>query len=292
MFVEARNPARLITAIGLIVALSFFGCRSGGSAEHYLRAGDAAMQATNLAEAEKNYQKAVQLAPNEVRTHVALGNLYVVENKTAAAQGEFMKVLELDPNNAAAHLSLGHLYATQGKYGDAESQYRAAVVLTPTNAAYRLTLGQILAKEQKSPEAEAELRTAIGLDPKNAQAHFDLAKLLSAEPRRAAEADAEFAEARALNPKLVIATPAPAASPTPAQASAGAQASRPKIKRINKVFYLTHNSPVYEEPDTSSRVVAHVHRKGYVRVIGITRGWLQIKLRSGTIGFIPVSAAE
>jgi hypothetical protein len=39
-------------------------------------------------------------------------------------------------------------------------------------------------------------------------------------------------------------------------------------------------------------VVAHVHRKGYVRVIGITRGWLQIKLRSGTIGFIPVSAAE
>ncbi len=285
-----RSLARLAVAIGLGAVLSFLGCRGGNSVQSYLSAGDAAMQATNLSKAEEEYKKAVELAPNETRTHVALGNLYVVENKAAAAQTEFMKVLELDPKNAPAHLSLGRLYASQGQLGPAESQYRATVVLDPTKPAYRLALGEILAKRGKSGEAEAQLRTAIGLDPKDAQAHFDLAKLLSTMPNRTTEANAEFAQARALNPKLVLAAPTPAPSATPAASSA--PAPEPTIRRINKVFYLTHNSPVYEHPDHSSRVVAHVHRRGYVRVIGVTRGWLQIRLRSGVVGFIPVSAAE
>jgi hypothetical protein len=39
-------------------------------------------------------------------------------------------------------------------------------------------------------------------------------------------------------------------------------------------------------------VVAHVKRRTYVDVIGITGDWLQIKLPSGKIGFIPTHAAE
>jgi len=41
----------------------------------YLAEGDANMQATKLADAEKAYQEAVKLAPNDPRTHIALGNL-------------------------------------------------------------------------------------------------------------------------------------------------------------------------------------------------------------------------
>ena len=39
-------------------------------------------------------------------------------------------------------------------------------------------------------------------------------------------------------------------------------------------------------------VVAHVHHGRFVHVTGIQGDWLQVTLRNGTVGFIPVSAAE
>jgi len=38
--------------------------------------------------------------------------------------------------------------------------------------------------------------------------------------------------------------------------------------------------------------VAHVHKHKYVHVIGITGDWLQVELKTGVVGFIPISAAE
>jgi hypothetical protein len=75
--------------------------------------------------------------------------------------------------------------------------------------------------------------------------------------------------------------------PVPAPA-----AVMPKMKLINRKFQLTHDSPVYESPQQTSNVVAQVHRHKYVHVTGITGNWFRIQMRSGTIGYIPVSAAE
>ena len=78
----------------------------------------------------------------------------------------------------------------------------------------------------------------------------------------------------------------PTATPTPVATPA------PKIKPLNKVFLLTHDSPLYQNPDASSAVLAHVRRRKYVNVIGIEGAWLQVKLKDGTVGLVPVSAAE
>lgn len=263
------------------------GCQHGEqSVNGYLRAGDRAMQQTNLSQAEKDYRAAAALAPADPRVHVALGSLYAFEQKPSLAQAEFLKVLELDPNNPAAHSALAALYEGQSQMGAAEEQYRAAVALKPSDAGYRLALGKLLAKENKSAEAEAEMRTAIGLAPKNARAHLALANLLNGLPNRKAEADAEFAEVRALDPHLLTAAaPSPASAPAPAVKEA-------KFKALNRRFKLTHDSPVYKAADSSTAVVAHVHRGYYVHVTGIQGNYLQVKLRNGTVGFIPVAAAE
>lgn len=278
------------TAAVLAVSLLISACHRK-SADDYLAAGDQAMQATKLAEAEQDYQEAVKLAPNDVRTHIALGNLYIFEHKQGPAQLEFMKVLEIEPKNPAAHVALGNLYADQNQNGLAEGQYRAAIALDPSRSNYHSDLAGILAKEGKNPEAEAEFRTAIGLDPKNAQAHFQLANLLASEPNRAADAQAEYAQAKALDPKLVPAGGGAPPSATASTAPAPAPGSV-KVKPVNKVFLLTHDSPVYVNPDSSSEVVGKVRRKRYVHVTGITGSWLQVKLRNGTVGFVPTSAAE
>lgn len=323
-----RQP---LTALAAIASVMLFlgGCHHR-SVDDYLGAGDSAMQTNQLGEAETDYNDAIKAAPNDPRTHIALGNLYIFEHKTAQAQAEFMKVLDLDPKNAATHVALGNLYMDQSQYPLAENQYRAAVALEPERTAYHLDLSQSLIKQNKIDAAEDQIRTALGLDPKNAQAHYALANLLNTIPNRQAEAQTEYEQARALDPKLSgpaaanaaspeaeasVAAPAPAA-PTPEAAATNypqpgtepspaavpsppmpampnaAPARHVKIKPLNKLFLLTKNSPVYQNPDETSAVVAQVRANKYVHVIGIAGNYLQVRLKTGVIGFIPISAAE
>jgi tetratricopeptide (TPR) repeat protein len=287
------HTARYLLAL-VIAGVLTVGCNRK-SVSDYLTAGDQAMQSTRLADAENDYQQAAKMAPNDARPHLALGNLYLFEHKAAQAQSELMKALELEPSNAKAHAMLAMAYTAQSELGLAEAQGRAAVALDPALAEYRMDLGTTLQNEQKLSAAEAEYRTAVGLEPRNAHSHLALATLLNSEPNRQNEAQTEYAQVRALDPSLLATTagasavPAsastPAASPTPI-------AQAPPIKDTNKRFVLTHDSPVYESTSANARVVAQVHRRKYVHVIGIGGQWLRIQLRNGTIGFIPATAAE
>ena len=290
---RARTGAMIVAGAMILIGA---GCHHK-TAEDFLAEGDADMQATKLADAEKAYQEAAKIAPNDPRTHIALGNLYIFEHKPGDAQIEFMKVIEIDPKNAATHAALGNVYSDQNQRGLAENQYRAAVALEPDRANYHLDLGEALRLEGKAAAAEDQFRTAIGLSPKDAKAHLALANLLATEPARAAEANAEFDEVRALDAKLM---PAPAATPAAAAAPAGAATTTascsaggaPKLKPLNKLFLLTKNSPVYQDPDETSSTIGEVRRKKYVHVTGIAGDYLQIKLKNGLIGFIPAAAAE
>jgi Tfp pilus assembly protein PilF len=272
------------------------GCGHKG-VDDYLQAGDTAMQNNKPADAEKDYADAEKLAPNDPRVHVAMGNLYVFEHKPGPAQVEFMRVIELDPKNPAAHAALGNLYIDEEQDRLAEGQYRAAIVLDPSRGNYYLQLANTLRKEGRPVDAESAIRTALGLDPRDAQAHLALANLLESEPGRQSEGEAEMAAARAIDPKVVAESsgiavsadePTAAAQPSPAASAATA----PVIKPLNKLFLLTKNSAVYQNPDETSAVIAQVKRRKYVHVIGITGNFLQIRLRNKSIGFIPVNVAE
>jgi len=297
MNLKRTNPARTwaIVAAGAMILIGT-GCHHK-TADDYLAAGDAAMQSTKLSEAETDYQEAAKLAPNDPRVHIALGNLYVFEHKPSDAQIEFMKVLEIDPKNAATHVALGNLYNDQNQRGLAENQYRAAVALEPDRDNYHLDLGEVLKLEGKNAAAEDQFRTAIGLSPKDAKAHLALANLLASEPGRATEANAEFDEVRALDSKLMPAPASTTAAAAPLEAPATTTASAPpavapQVKPLNKLFLLTKNSPVYQNPDGTSSTIGQVRRKKYVHVTGIAGDYLQIRLKNGTVGFISESASE
>lgn len=309
----AYAPARTLTfAAAALILFALPGC-GHKSVDDSLAAGDLAMQNTKLADAESDYREAAATAPNDPRPHVALGNLYVFEQKPAQAEAEYMKALEFDKHNAPTHTALGNIFVGQSQFGLAEEQYRAAVAIDPTNTTYRINIGILLQKLGRTGEAEAQLRTAVGLDPKNAHAHLALAKLIGGEPDRQAEAEAEFAQVRTLDPTLIPAAPAapapeagasPLASPSgvgappPPEAAAAAPpsaavgAAMPKIRTLDRKFLLTHDSPVYEAPQETATVVAQVHRRKFVHVTGITGSWFRIEMKNGTVGFIPLTAAE
>jgi tetratricopeptide (TPR) repeat protein len=283
---------RVITlfAAGLSITSLVAGCSHKSSSDS-LAAGNQAEQNKQFAEAESDYQAAINAAPADPRPHVALGQLYAVENKPDLARSEFMKALEIAPADAASHSALGDAYAEGSQLGLAEEQYRAAVALDPGNPGYRMVLGDTLAKAQKPGAAEVELRTAIGLDPRNAHAHLALANLLGSEPGRQEEAQAEAAEVRALDPSLLPAPSAVASSTAPTAAPSAATAP-PKLRVLDKKFLLTHDSPVYGAAGNTAAVVAQVHHGKLVHVTGMAGDWFRIQLRNGIVGYIPVTAAE
>ena len=279
-----------------LVAIAFLFSTGCSHKSDHLSAGDQAMQHSQWDEAENEYQQAEKLNPSDVRPHLALVRVYLSKHEFQQAKSEAMRVVELEPKNPQGHAALADVYSASSQLGAAEAQSRAAVALDTANAAYRMSLGMILQSEQKLAAAEAEYRTAAGLEPRNAHAHLALAALLNAEPNRQNEAEAEYAEVRALDPSLVPATAAGTATAlasanTPV-ASTAPIAQEPALRQTNTRFLLTHDSPVYESMNDSSRVVAQVHRRKYVHVIGLGGQWLRIQLRNGTIGFIPATAAE
>jgi tetratricopeptide (TPR) repeat protein len=173
-------------------------------------------------------------------------------------------------------ISLGA--ATVGCQGKSAQDYVAA--------------GDAAASNNQIDEAISDYQKAIGVDPNLAAPHAALARLYNA---RAAQ---ELARAVAINPAFGnptpvltpapgLAAPLPAGTPTPEP-----KAQAAKMKAVNKKFLLTHDSEVYDNPDSSSAVVAHVHKRKFVHVVGITGDWLQVKLKTGVVGFIPISAAE
>ena len=62
-----------------------------------------------LAEAETHYRRALDLDPNDIRSHNNLGWLLEQRGATADAEKHFRKALAIDPDYPWAHNNLGWL---------------------------------------------------------------------------------------------------------------------------------------------------------------------------------------
>jgi tetratricopeptide (TPR) repeat protein len=316
----ARRLGRLNVAAAIVALLPLLFAPGCGrkSAEDYLKAGDQAMHDNQLGSAQEDYEAAIKLAPNDPKSHLKLGDLYMFEHNYPAAEVEYTKIAGLEPGDPESHAALAKLYAARSQWSSAENQMRAAVALDPSSAEYRRQLATVLNRRNQTGQAEIELRTAVGLAPGDAKLHLALANFLATLPNQRISADEEYARVRQLDPSLLPAAappaeasteappPAGSAPPTepapegappseaapPAAPAAGAMAPAKPLKQLNRHFRITHDSPVYQNPDSASAVLGQVHRRKYVHVTGITGDWLQVSLRNGTVGFIPVSAAE
>jgi Flp pilus assembly protein TadD len=317
MFNFVFKRGRLAAAVSVLIFLPLLFATGCGrkSAEDYLKAGDQAMHDNQLGSAQEDYETAVKLAPDDPQTHLKLGDLYMFEHNYPAAEVEYVKVSGLKPGDPESHMALARLYAARSQWGSAENQMRAAVALAPSSAEYRRQLAAVLNQRHQTGQAEVELRTAVGLKPGDAKLHLALANFLATLPNQRADANEEYARVSQLDPSLLPSAPAPAeASSTspppvsiapppppappvapvapPTAPAAGTMASAKPLKVLNRRFRITHDSPVYQNPDNASAVLGNVHHRKYVHVTGISGDWLQVTLRNGTVGFIPTSAAE
>lgn len=134
-----------------------------------------AFEREKFTDAEKLYEKALQLAPNNV---YLLSNRAVVQfrmGKFKQAEEGFKKALSVAPEDAFCWSTIGIVYYSEAKYDEAVNALTKSLAINPRNATAHNYLGITAAQKGWLEAAQKELETAIQLDPKYADAWFNLA---------------------------------------------------------------------------------------------------------------------
>lgn len=64
------------------------------------------------------------------------------------------------------------------------------------------------------------------------------------------------------------------------------------VKPTDKIFQLTRDADVREEPNHWAKKVAEVHKGHNVHITGVALNYMKIRMKNGIEGFIPASALE
>ena len=154
--------------------------------------------AGKLPEAERAAREAVKLASDDTsknaliaRTHHALGQVLLAQQRYPESIAELRVAIEFDNKSPALHYSLSRALARSGKLDDARASAERAVMLAPTNAAFLVWLGNIFMDQKQAGPAAAALEKAVQLDPNFKPAWLGLAKAagLNGNAARAKAAD-------------------------------------------------------------------------------------------------------
>ncbi|HWR53568.1 MAG TPA: tetratricopeptide repeat protein, partial [Bryobacteraceae bacterium] len=134
-------------------------------------------------EAIEHYRKAIELSPEYPEAHNNLGEALIARRRLDEAMEHFSKAIELNPAHASAHSNLGAALAQQGKLHEAIPHLQKAVEIKPELADVQNNLGIALAMTGRLDEAVPHLEKALAARPQAFEAHFVLGRVLAATKR-------------------------------------------------------------------------------------------------------------
>jgi tetratricopeptide (TPR) repeat protein len=132
-------------------------------------------------EAAAMLERAVPLAKDKNLPVVLakLGDAYHRARQFDKAAENYQKAIDLKPDDATYHNGLGNAYAEMGKIPEAAAEFKKAAELDPTQASrYYFNYGAIMYNTGKMDEAGEAFKKALEIDPSFADAYFLLAQTL------------------------------------------------------------------------------------------------------------------
>ena len=146
------------------------------------------LRRNQLAEAEAEFRKLTDLAPNDPLGYADLGLTYMQAGRYDEAERELRRARELDPRNADVGLALARLYSLTGRPSEARAMLEELRRDTTANVRVLYALAELDAESQDSAAArryEERLRDVVALAPENVAVRLKLAQVLA----RRGEAD-------------------------------------------------------------------------------------------------------
>jgi Tfp pilus assembly protein PilF len=114
-------------------------------------------------EAEKEFQRALELAPNDAHLHYFYAFLYLLPiGKTDAALGELRTALLLDPLSPIVNANYAYTLYAAHRYDEALQQFRKTLEIDPGFGPTYVKFSYFYASSGKWAEAEKEYRAWVG----------------------------------------------------------------------------------------------------------------------------------
>ena len=123
---------------------------------------------------EKNKQKSTDLVT--VRT---LGLAYLEEFKLDDAEKEFLKFIDLAPDEKLGYANLGLTYLRMGKYQEAEKQLIKAIKIDREDPDIRLILSTVYQMKDEPESAISQLKEALLYSPDHIKTLYNLTEIYS-----------------------------------------------------------------------------------------------------------------
>ena len=146
------------------------------------------LQRNQLPEAESEFKKLTELAPDDPLGYANLGLTYLQAGRYPEAEKQLRRARELDPASTEVGLALARLYSLTGRPSDARATLERLRRDTTSNAHVLYALAELEAQQPDSASArryEDRLRDVLAVAPANLVARL---KLVNALARRG-EAD-------------------------------------------------------------------------------------------------------
>jgi tetratricopeptide (TPR) repeat protein/tRNA A-37 threonylcarbamoyl transferase component Bud32 len=156
--------------------------------------------------AKKEFQTAIDLAPDEWRWPYLLGALELDNGDYAGAQASLKTALQKTPDNALVLYNLGVAYRKDNKLTEAQQAYEQSLALNPREDPM-MALGTVFMLEGKTVEAVAMFQRAVKAEPSDFEAWGNLASAEEWAHRDPAEIRTHFETAIRLGSDELKTTP-------------------------------------------------------------------------------------
>jgi len=156
-----------------------------GLGEAYWHKWDLTKDPNCVKQAQSYCNRAIELSEKLAPpVHVTLGIIYRNTGKYEEAIEEFQKALQLDPENSDAYRELAGAFEKFGRLEEAEAAYKKAIELKPDYWAGHSHLGAYYYYQARYSEAEKMWRKVTELTPDNVRGYYNLGALYQLMDRR------------------------------------------------------------------------------------------------------------
>ena len=173
----------------------------GSAAQTAFEAAQAALRAGDKEAARAEFERAVQLAPDNLPSRLNLASVYLDLKQPARAVPHLKIVAARDPKNAAVQFTLARALLADKKLDEATPYLQKTVQLAPNEKDARVLLAQVLFDRKKPAEAYAQWTALARQNPKDAGLQLQAASMASDVLKKPAQAEKWLRRALTADPK-------------------------------------------------------------------------------------------
>ena len=146
------------------------------------------------------FQKALELDPNNAEALLNIGAIRQSEGRTDLAQHFVQRALKVDPNSIGALAQLAEIRRDQKQLGEAIRLFGEALAIDDSQPFLYLGIGDVLQRAGRFEEAEKAFKSVLELEPDSFQARYNLGVTYT-NMGRVKDAVAQYEAALQVDPK-------------------------------------------------------------------------------------------